>query len=244
MLVLCYHAVSPDWPSVLAVTPAQLRSQVQYLLSRGYRPLTFAQLTRAEPGGKLLAVTFDDGYRSVLEHGFPVLSELGVPASIFVPTNYVGRPEPMSWPGIDQWSPGPHQDELLPLDWDQLRQLRDAGWEVGSHTRSHPRLPEFDDASLAAELVGSREDCEREMGEPCLTLAYPYGDDDPRVRAAAREAGYSAAAVLRPGAIERYAWPRIGLYPGDRSARFRVKSSIVVNRVRASAPGRAIERLR
>lgn len=243
-LVLAYHAVSPDWPSPLAVSPGQLREQLTALVRKGYRGATFAQVATGQATGKVFAVTFDDGCRSVLEHGYPVLAELGLPATIFVPTDWVGSDRPMSWPGIEQWSPGPHSDQLLCLGWEQLRGLQSEGWEIASHTRSHPRLPEIDDEALREELVGSRQACERELGRPCLTLAYPYGEHDARVEAAAREAGYAAAATMKPGEVERYRWPRIGVYAGDTPWRFALKASRGVRGLRASSPGKSLERLR
>ena len=132
----------------------------------------------------------------------------------------------------------------MPSTWDELRQLRDAGWEVASHTWSHARLPQLNDDALATELVRSREKCAAEMGEPCETLAYPYGDCDSRVEAAAREAGYAAAATIRPGPERPYSWPRIGIYSVDEGLRYRLKASPIVRRFRSSHPGQVLERHR
>ena len=71
-----------------------------------------------------------------------------------------------------------------------LAELADAGWEVGSHTRSHPRLPQVDDAALARELGDSRELIAERLGRPCESIAYPYGDFDERVVRATAAAGY------------------------------------------------------
>ena len=148
-------------------------------------------------------------YRSVFEQAFPVLRRLGVPGTVFAPTDFIGRPEPMSWPGIDRWLSGPHEHELACMDADQLRELADAGWEIGSHTRSHPRLTSLSDG-LGPELAGSRARIEELVGAPCQSLAYPYGDADDRVAAAAAEAGYLAAATLVPfePRPEPLLWPR------------------------------------
>jgi peptidoglycan/xylan/chitin deacetylase (PgdA/CDA1 family) len=243
-LVLSYHAVSREWPCSLAIDPEQLRQQLRYLLDRGYRAVTFAEIARGETDRKVMAVTFDDGYRSTLERGLPVLSELGVPATVFVPTEYVGMVGPMSWPGIDCWLGTPHEDELKSLSWEQLRRLIDAGWEIASHTLTHPYLTEIDDASLSRELIESRRACERELGVPCLTLAYPYGDYDDRVEAAARDAGYEAAAILEPGTVGSYHWPRIGVYPSDRSWRFALKTSAAARALRSTPGSKFLERFR
>ena len=85
------------------------------------------------------------------------------------------------------------------MDWDELRSLADDGIEIGSHTVSHPHLTRLDDATLRLELVDSRERVEDEIGRPCRFLAYPFGEEDGRVRRAARDAGYEAAFALRTG---------------------------------------------
>jgi peptidoglycan/xylan/chitin deacetylase (PgdA/CDA1 family) len=130
------------------------------------------------------------------------------------------------------------------MSWAELEQLRDAGWEIASHTRSHPRLPQLDDEALAEELTGSRALLRELLGEAGRTLAYPYGDEDGRVRRAARAAGYEAAAGLRPGPPSRWCWPRVGIYPVDGPGRFRIKTSPLVRRTRATGLVRRLERAR
>src|SRR3954454_3777176 len=102
VLTLCYHAVSPGWTADLSITPAQLDAQLRLLLARGYRGVTFQEAV-SSPRERTLAVTFDDGLRSVYEHGRPVLDRLGVPGTVFVVTDYVGESSPMRWAGIEQW---------------------------------------------------------------------------------------------------------------------------------------------
>jgi peptidoglycan/xylan/chitin deacetylase (PgdA/CDA1 family) len=243
-LVVCYHAVSERWQADLAVTPDQLHAQVSHLLARGYAAATFTAAVTERRAGKTLAITFDDGYRSVLERAFPVLQRLGVPATVYVPTAWPGADRPMTWPGIDHWTPGPWEDELRPLSWEQLARLARAGWEIGSHTRTHPRLTLLADAPLAEELDGSRRDCERELPHPCTSIAYPYGDVDARVVAAAKRAGYVAGAALprrrrRARALE---WPRVGVSRDDSLARFRRQTSPLVRALLASPAGPVAER--
>jgi peptidoglycan/xylan/chitin deacetylase (PgdA/CDA1 family) len=236
VLVLCYHAVSERWPADLAVTPARLDAQVRFLLARGYRGATFQDAITAPPTPKTLAVTFDDGFRSTFERGVPVLSRLGVPATIFVVTDLVGAAEPMVWPGIDHWLRGPYEAELAPISWSELRQLADAGWEVGSHTSTHPRLTDCDDASLERELRASRTRCEDRLGRPCRSIAYPFGDVDGRVVRAAADAGYSAACTLPDRLHEPspLAWPRVAVWRADTGIRFRIKVSPPFRQLRGS----------
>jgi peptidoglycan/xylan/chitin deacetylase (PgdA/CDA1 family) len=241
VLVLCYHAVSPTWPAQIAVTPDRFEQQLRLLVGRGYRGATFTAAVTEPPHRKTLAVTFDDGVRSVLDRARPVLFELGLPATVFVPTDYVSSGTPMRWAGIEEWLGGPHERELVPLDWDELRKLRDEGWEIGSHTRTHPRLVKLDDDSLREELQGSRSRVEAELGEPCRSFAYPFGEVDERVIAAAGAAGYEAACTLlesygRPSALS---WPRVGIWRSDGPTSFRLKVAL-----RSSAILRVLDRPR
>lgn len=230
-LVLCYHALSERFPAQLSTTPELFARQLRRLRSRGYRGVTFSQAAQ-KPRGRTVAITFDDGYRSVLQLGLPILQELGWPATIFVPTDFVGSEEPMSWPGIDRWLGGEHESELLPLAWSELAHLASLGWEVGSHTCSHPRLSELDDERLAYELGESKAVCELHLGGSCRSLAYPYGDVNQRVVAAARAAAYSSAAALRPCPRLPLDWPRVGVYFKDDLTRFSVKCLPLVRRLR------------
>jgi peptidoglycan/xylan/chitin deacetylase (PgdA/CDA1 family) len=232
-LVLCYHALSPDWPAALSTTPERFREQLDLLLGRGYRGATFEQAV-VSGDRHAFAVTFDDAYRSVFALARPIMDELGVPGTVFVPTDWAGSADPMRWDGVYQWLDGPHRDEMLCMGWDELRELADAGWEIGSHTRSHPYLTAVDDERLGDELRESRLAVERELGRPCRSIAYPYGDVDARVVEAAGEAGYEFGASLpkKLGSRAPLDYPRVGVYNVDDLRRFRLKVSPFVRRVR------------
>jgi peptidoglycan/xylan/chitin deacetylase (PgdA/CDA1 family) len=236
VLVLCYHAISERFPAALSVTPEAFQRQLRLLARAGYRGVTFEEAVRA-PSGRTVAVTFDDALLSVLAIAKPLLDEVGFPATVYAPTAYLDTPDrPLRWDGIEQWHGGEHERELLPMSWDQLGGLAEAGWEVGSHTRTHPHLTQIDDVALRDELVRSREEVEQRLGRPCPTLAYPYGDHDERVVAAAGAAGYSAAGTLpaRLHGERLLAWPRIGIYHVDDGRRFRMKISRAMRRLRGS----------
>jgi peptidoglycan/xylan/chitin deacetylase (PgdA/CDA1 family) len=241
-LVLCYHALSQDWPAVLAVQPDEFERQLELLVERGYRGATFTDAVRGDAPERALVVTFDDAFRSVLERGRPALDRLGLPATIFVSTDYPGSGRPMGWEGLDRWLRGPHASELDCLSWDELRSLRDGGWEIGSHTCSHPDLTELDDEALARELAGSRERCSQEIGVECASLAYPYGACDERVMAAADAAGYRGAGALdaRFRRFHPLRWPRIGVYRPDAMWRFELKVSPVIRTLRSSPAWEAL----
>ncbi|MFI4977950.1 MAG: polysaccharide deacetylase family protein [Solirubrobacterales bacterium] len=245
-IVLCYHALSPTWEADLSTTPERFERQLELLVSRGYRGVTFTEAVESPARGRVLAVTFDDAYRSVLELGLPILNRLGLVATVFAPTDYIGSGQPMRWPGIDRWLGSPHERELMPMSWAELRALADTGWEIGSHTGSHPHLTQIDDDALLDELTRSKAACEDHLNSPCASVAYPYGDFDARVVTTTATAGYRAAATLpsRQHARKALEWPRVGIYNRDDDKRFALKVSPSIARLRRSAAWDALDGLR
>ncbi len=224
-LVLCYHAVG-EWPHPLSVPAARLRAQLTAILRRGYRGVTLSAAVNEPSRGRQLVVTFDDGFGSVVHEALPVLQELGVPATVFVPTSYVTHRWVLTWPGFDAPRDAP-PGFLRPMSWADVGVLLDAGWEVGSHTRTHVRLGQLDDRDLSEELVRSREECEQQVQRPCRSLAYPFGSTDLRVVAASRDAGYDSGVVVGAGRLgaDPMRVPRIPVGGRDTAARFAVKTS-------------------
>jgi peptidoglycan/xylan/chitin deacetylase (PgdA/CDA1 family) len=225
VVCLCYHAVSPSWPAALAISPQQLERQVSWLVNHGWTAATFTQAVVDPPAGKTFAATFDDAYASVIERALPILAALDVPATVFAPTGFMSERQQLRWPGIDHWANTPHADELTSMSWADLKTLADRGWEIGSHTRTHPRLDELTDSEATEELRRSRDECTSQLGRECSSLAYPYGRASARVAQCARAAGYQAAATIPPPreGWDRYRYPRLGVYRVDQLARFRVK---------------------
>ncbi len=247
LLILCYHAVSETWPTEFAVSPQSLDRQLRHFLRRGYRPATLTAALSGASGPKALVVTFDDAFASVFERALPVTSALGVPATMYVPTSYVAGEGAMAWASLEQWAGTEHEDELRCMGWDDLRALAAAGWEIGSHTATHPHLTSLADAELDAELASSKARCEEEIGRPCETLAYPFSDHDRRVMERTRAAGYRAAVILDndlaipPGSLARPGQPREmfgllreGVYRRDGRPRLLAKTSPLARRARAS----------
>jgi len=237
-LIVCYHAVSAGWDSPLAVSEEVLGAQLGGLHRRGYQGFTFAEAERRRADGTLprrsVVVTFDDGYASTAK-ARPVLDRLGWPATVFAVTSFAASGTDLAWPGTEHWGATPHAHELQPLGWDDLAELAAAGWEVGSHTVSHPLLPRLGDDALARELEGSRKAIADRLGR-CESIAYPYGAVDRRVAAAAAAAGYVAGCTL-PSALtidEPHLRPRVGLYERDTGARLWLKVSRTGVRARRS----------
>lgn len=242
VLVLGYHAISDRWDADTTVTVAQFERQIATLLERGYVGVTFATALSTPPSGKVMAVTFDDAHRSIATVAFPHLQSLGVPATVFAPTDHIGTGEPTGWPGFERDACGPCADELICMDWDELRALVDAGWEIGSHGCTHPRLTELADVELRRELEESKRVLEERLGRPCPSLAYPYSDHDGRVVAATHAAGYRYAATIPVGGARPLPlrWPRVGVFRTDSQRRFELLTAASTRRFLATTTGNAV----
>jgi peptidoglycan/xylan/chitin deacetylase (PgdA/CDA1 family) len=236
VLVLCYHCFSPRWEHPMSVFPERFEEQLELVIERGYRGATFYEAVTAPPATRTVALTFDDAYRSILDVAVPVLRRRGLPGTIFTPTAFVTEGRLATWGDLHEVVGGPNEHELELLTWDELAALADEGWEIGAHTRTHADLPLADDATLAAELVDSRRECEDRIGKPCWSMAYPYGSLDARVVRAVEAAGYrAAAAVGTPVRGNPLEWPRVDVGNHDTIEGFRRKVS-PLNRALARRP--------
>lgn len=226
VLVLCYHGISETWPASTSVRPGDFAAQLSALSRLGYRGATLSEALTVPPAAKTLVVSFDDAHRSVFELAAPVMAKLGIPGTIYVPTAYADTDRPMAWDGYDTWKGTAHESELSCMSWEELRAVAAEGWEIGSHTRTHPRLSRIGDAEIAAELTESKRECEDQMGVPCTSFAYPYSDYDDRAVRAAAAAGYRFAVTVPRGPAPALPlqWPRVGVYHGDSANRVRLRA--------------------
>ena len=215
MTILCYHAVDPEWRSPLVVSPADFDQQMTWLAAnRRVLPLDRA-VSRLDGSSRLppgeTAITFDDGFRSILTHALPALRRHHLPATVFV----VAETLTAAGRAVD-WVDTPPQWPLETLSLDELLELQDSGVTVGSHSYSHRNLPELGERECEQDLRASRELLEELMGRPVPFLAYPRGRHDAKVRRAAAGAGFHNSFSLPEGSepMGPYAVPRVGVYPG------------------------------
>lgn len=234
-LVLCYHAVAEDEPHRLAVNREAMARQLRSVVWRGYRPARAEDTVAGR--GRVVHVTFDDAFRSV-RLALPVLERLKMPATIFASTAFADEGRPLDVPELSA-DVASDPEAYRTMSWDELRDLAERGVEIGSHTVTHAHLPRLSDAELDRELTESKQRLEDELARPCPFLAYPFGDEDARVRAAVRRAGYEAAFALhnprKP--YDVFAIPRVDIYRGDGLPRAVLKTSRIhrpLSRLRAS----------
>lgn len=198
-----YHAlVAWHQPYMARVHVAQAHfvEQMSWLAASGCRVLplrqALAQLAQApEPGPPTVAITFDDGYLSLLSRAAPVLAGHGFAATLFLTTDAVGQPSYAGQPGFA--ASVPRTDR--PLTWPELHQLQALGWRIESHGCTHQALAGRPRPAQLAELRGSQALIAQQLGRAPELYAFPYGSYDRHTLQAVTEAGYRAACAVHSG---------------------------------------------
>jgi peptidoglycan/xylan/chitin deacetylase (PgdA/CDA1 family) len=193
-VVLMYHSIEPEEHEpndTWSVSAKTFREHMQLLKSEGWHTARICDLLQPESLPlRTVVISFDDGYANNFENGFEVLHEYGMTATWFIVTQDIGRHS--RWLGQDQ----PFRPML---NNEQLRQMVDAGIEIGSHTRRHFRLSQLDFNSIWEEVSGSKKELEDILGLPVISFAYPYGELNDDYVAAVKKAGYRIACSTRTG---------------------------------------------
>jgi peptidoglycan/xylan/chitin deacetylase (PgdA/CDA1 family) len=227
---LCYHSIAPEGPRYLTVTAELFERQLAELRHRGLRSGGMADLAAVAEGRiaePTVFLTFDDGFHDNCETALPLLREHGFGAFVFVLPPLLDDGGPLQWPEVAE-DQRRHPATMRSVTWPMLEEMREGGFEVGSHTLSHSRLPELRGEALREELWQSRMRIKDRLGS-CATLAYPFGEWSPEVAAAARECGYRFAFSLPTKTGQRSATPhsipRINVDYRDGERRFGAKLS-------------------
>lgn len=182
--ILLYHGVVGGRADGLDVSLDDLRRHLEVVLASGRRPQRISELVRALPNaaaGAPVAVTFDDGMADFCEAAWPLLSELGVPVTLYVTSGLVG---------------GTHEGRPM-SSWRQLEDLRDAGVEIGSHSHHHVPLDLVGEQRAALELVNSKLVLEDRLGIEVASFAYPYGYHTATVKRLVERVGYTSACAVK-----------------------------------------------
>ncbi|MGD9332200.1 MAG: polysaccharide deacetylase family protein [Desulfobacterales bacterium] len=192
--ILCYHRFGKTCRSALCVSETSFRAQLEYLRDNDYHTISLAELyafltyQKAIPL-RSVVITIDDGYRSIYDIAYPLLKEFGFTATFFVYTDFIGATK-------------------LSLTWDQLREMKAAGFEVESHSVTHSDLSlkqkgESEDAyrqRITSELTRSKAIIDRELDQNTRFLAYPYSKYNRWILSQTAAAGYLLGLTVERGA--------------------------------------------
>jgi peptidoglycan/xylan/chitin deacetylase (PgdA/CDA1 family) len=209
--ILCYHKVDRRRElGVTRISPRRFARQVERLAADGWRTLSLDEVIACVRGERALAsnefaITFDDGYRGLRDHAFPVLEAHGFVATCFVVTAYAGR--------LNRWDVAYGGRRFAHLAWRDMRRWQSRGIAFASHTATHPRLTWMSDAAVADELRCSRDELEGALDRAPRAVSYPFGACGSREHALAADAGYDAGFTLAAAWTgDAMAIPRLPVY--------------------------------
>jgi peptidoglycan/xylan/chitin deacetylase (PgdA/CDA1 family) len=192
--ILFYHRVADD-PDPLAISPRRFVEQMDLLRAEGYRVVDVVEAARLLASGdgleRVVALSFDDGYRDVAEHALQVLERCGFRATVFVAPRVVDGTATFSWyarqPPVLSWA------EILALD-------DGSALSFEAHTLTHPNLTAIAEGDARQEIAGSKVALEERLGRPVTAFCYPAGLFGGRERRLVADAGFQAATTCEPGA--------------------------------------------
>jgi peptidoglycan/xylan/chitin deacetylase (PgdA/CDA1 family) len=211
--VLTYHSVSRSTTSTFAsltVDPALFDEQLVALGEHGLDVIPFSGVPAALAAGRgAVAITIDDGLADAAEHAAPALVRRGLPATLFVPSGYVG--------GSSRWLTGEDAKRSM-LSWRALADLTRSGFEIGSHGHLHLAADINPYELVARDALASKIELEDHLGREVGSFAYPFGYHAGPARRAVREAGFSQACAVGDlparGGDDRWALPRLQVWGG------------------------------
>lgn len=214
--VLMYHSVAATTTSAFAnltVDPVLFAEQMAMLHEQALDVIPFREVPGALAAGRgAVTISIDDGLADAAREAAPVLLALGLPATLFVPSGFVG--------GTSRWLRGPDADRAM-LSWSDLDQLARAGFEIGSHGRGHLAADVNPPELVRRDAAESRIELENHLGIAVTSFAYPFGYHTAAGRRAIREAGFAQACAVGDLAAcagdDRWALPRLAVTPETTS---------------------------
>lgn len=198
--ILMYHQI--DTPPArgtplrgLVVSPGSFARQMFLLKCLGYKGLSMRDLEpylKGERQGKVVGITFDDGYQNNVVNALPVLKRNAFTATCYGVSSMIG--------GTNCWDRGIVAEKPL-MTLDNWRAWRDAGMDIGSHTRTHDDLTQLDTSQAQEQIAGSKRELEQALGCEVHHFCYPYGRYCETHSHLAQAAGYASATTTQRGRV-------------------------------------------
>lgn len=199
--IFLYHSIDNSG-SPISTTPQNFAWQMAYLARHGWFTMTLDELLQLMRANRMpkkrFIVTFDDGFRNVATEAFPVLQTFGFTATTYIATEFVGRTNSYVTA---------HMPEFPMLNWDQIKTLHEAGWQIESHGHTHTNMPELELAQVSWELQVSRDHLEKHANVRPKHFCYPRGKYTKKIVEAVKDAEYKSAASLHVGSARNTSDP-------------------------------------
>jgi len=172
------------------IKPRKFQKQIEFLLNRGYEFTTLSNLVANKNKPNLIALTFDDGYQDIYLYAYPILKNLGIPATLFLIAKYLDRP--------NTWDINLGRIRFNHLTHNNIAELIQNGWEIGSHGLSHRLLVGMPTAEMQAEIHDSKKLLEEQFKSEVRFFCAPFGKLNRKIISEAESAGYQGICGFFP----------------------------------------------
>ncbi|MFN4319920.1 MAG: polysaccharide deacetylase family protein [Aquificaceae bacterium] len=221
--ILTYHNVGKPPKEAklktLFVGKEQLKRQLKLLKLLSFDFLSLKDLLLNKKVKRGVLLTFDDAYADFWENALPIFMELEVRCLIFVPVALVES--------YNKWDYERIRVKKPIMNWEQIKELYNLGFEIGSHSLTHPYLSKIDPQKAWEEIYTSKNILEDKLGTEIKAFCYPYGDYNQQVRDMVEKAGYSIAFTTKHGSFEKsrdlFEVRRITIFGNDLLPKFLYK---------------------
>lgn len=213
-----------------ACPPKLFAKHMHFLRDKRYNIINLENiltyLTKKRPiPDRTIAVTMDDGFQDNFHNAFPILKKHRIPATIFLTAGKIGK--------TNEWMTARGLLEKKMLGWEQIRKMSDNGISFGSHTITHPRLPELLNENAIEEIGQSKKIIENKIGKTVHSFAYPYGLYSNESIDIVRKCNYQIACSTRSGfnnfETNPFLMRRIEIYGNDPLWKFSQKLTFGMN---------------
>ena len=187
-IIMYHHIDELDAHAVATIPPDVFEEHLKYLTKHRFEVLSLDDLIEAKNNGvelsrKTVILTFDDGYLDNYTNAYPLLKKYGFTATMYISSDKVGQPGYMNW--------------------DQLKELNENGFEIGSHSRLHNHLPDVSPEEWVNEIQQSRVILQKNLAAAINHFSYPVGGFNEKIKHIVKSSGYTSAVTTNRG-FDRY----------------------------------------
>lgn len=182
--VITYHKISSQKEfGLTTISPKNFQKQMQLLADIGYQAITFKQYDSDQNlPDKPIIISFDDTYRSVYKNAFPIMKEFNFLGLLLIISDYIDKK--------NDWEAYSIQRQYYHANKDEIAEMLEYGFEIGSHSKTHKYLPYLNSIKIGTELNESKIILEKTFDTNIYTCCYPYGGYNAKVIKVAEDSGY------------------------------------------------------
>ncbi len=167
--------LSDEFEARLSFSPSNFEEELKFLNENGFTTLSSSNLNKIP--SKAVWLTIDDGYLDNYTNAFALLKKYNQRATFYIITSKVGE---------DGY-----------MNWDQIKEIKDAGMEIGCHSKTHPNLTTLNSAQANDQIAGCKKELEEKLNNQIITFAYPASEYNDSVVAQVKEAGFTNAVTTK-----------------------------------------------